>query len=202
VKLRVALVDAKRCTPLSSAALDVWHCDAGGVYSGFTSSNPDGPGRGRGLGGRPGPGMPPPPDGAPFFGSDGPPPGLPGARRARKIDGTRFLRGVQITNEQATAEIATVFITGIRARSAEAKKSNPPLTKSAGELREGERLAADGNSGADFAFAVGHAILLRRAQKPKISAIIGDGLSTGSADGLEVGGIWLNSHLTHWDPLS
>jgi protocatechuate 3,4-dioxygenase beta subunit len=110
VKLRVALVDARRCTPLSTAALDVWHCDAGGVYSGFTSSNPDGPGRGRGPGGRPGPGMPPPPDGAPFFGPNGPPPGLlPGARGPRKIDETRFLRGVQITNEQGTAEFATVY---------------------------------------------------------------------------------------------
>ena len=39
VTLRVALVDAKRCTPLSNAAIDVWHCDAGGTYSGFTAES-------------------------------------------------------------------------------------------------------------------------------------------------------------------
>lgn len=54
--LRVALVDAKRCTPLQDAALDIWHCDAMGVYSGFTANNPAGLG---GRGGRgPGPGGP------------------------------------------------------------------------------------------------------------------------------------------------
>src|SRR5580698_2754955 len=38
LQLRIALVDAKRCTPLESAALDIWHCDATGVYSGFTAN--------------------------------------------------------------------------------------------------------------------------------------------------------------------
>ena len=65
LKVRVALVDAKRCTPLSNAALDIWHCDAQGVYSGFTAN-----------GGHM-PGGPPPrgprPDGLPPGG--GPPPG-------------------------------------------------------------------------------------------------------------------------------
>ena len=33
--LRLAVVDAKNCRPIKGAAVDVWHCDAGGVYSGF-----------------------------------------------------------------------------------------------------------------------------------------------------------------------
>src|SRR5580692_5345660 len=41
VKLRVALVDASRCTPLENVSLDIWHCDALGVYSGFTGNSPE-----------------------------------------------------------------------------------------------------------------------------------------------------------------
>jgi protocatechuate 3,4-dioxygenase beta subunit len=32
--LRVAVVDAGSCEPIEGAAVDVWHCDAGGAYSG------------------------------------------------------------------------------------------------------------------------------------------------------------------------
>src|ERR1019366_243788 len=42
--LRVALVDAKRCSPLSHAAQGIWHCDALGVNCGFTANSPDGRG--------------------------------------------------------------------------------------------------------------------------------------------------------------
>ena len=33
--LRLAVVDATTCAPISGAAVDIWHADAGGVYSGF-----------------------------------------------------------------------------------------------------------------------------------------------------------------------
>jgi len=33
--LRATVVDASTCKPIRNAAVDVWHCDAGGVYSGF-----------------------------------------------------------------------------------------------------------------------------------------------------------------------
>ena len=33
--LRLAVVDAKTCRPIKGAAVDVWHCDASGTYSGF-----------------------------------------------------------------------------------------------------------------------------------------------------------------------
>jgi protocatechuate 3,4-dioxygenase beta subunit len=99
VKLRIALVNAKGCTPVENAVLDIWHCDATGVYSGFTSSNPDGPGRGRGPG-RPGEGgMPQPPPGPRGFGARGP----------RKIDPSRFLRGMQMSNSQGMVEFATLY---------------------------------------------------------------------------------------------
>jgi protocatechuate 3,4-dioxygenase beta subunit len=86
--LAVRLVDAKRCSPLRNAALDIWHCDALGVYSGFTAGGPDG-GRGGppgGRGRRPG----------------GPPP-------SRQTDATRFLRGVQISDEGGLTEFSTVY---------------------------------------------------------------------------------------------
>jgi protocatechuate 3,4-dioxygenase beta subunit len=99
--LRIALVDSKRCAPLANAALDIWHCDASGVYSGFTANSPDGFGGppGRGPGGPGGPGGPPPNFGP---GGGGPPP-------MRQTDTKRFLRGVQVTNDQGVVEFATVY---------------------------------------------------------------------------------------------
>ena len=33
--LRTTVVDASTCRPVKGAAVDIWHCDAAGVYSGF-----------------------------------------------------------------------------------------------------------------------------------------------------------------------
>jgi protocatechuate 3,4-dioxygenase beta subunit len=45
--LRLTVVDASGCTPIKDAAVDIWHCDAGGVYSGFgQASTGGGPGAG------------------------------------------------------------------------------------------------------------------------------------------------------------
>ena len=33
--LHLSVVDATTCRPISGAAVDIWHADAGGVYSGF-----------------------------------------------------------------------------------------------------------------------------------------------------------------------
>ena len=46
--LKVTVVDATGCTPIKDAAIDVWHCDAGGVYSGFSQASAGGPGGGPG----------------------------------------------------------------------------------------------------------------------------------------------------------
>ena len=35
LQLRAFVVNASTCKPIKSAAVDIWHADAGGVYSGF-----------------------------------------------------------------------------------------------------------------------------------------------------------------------
>jgi protocatechuate 3,4-dioxygenase beta subunit len=37
--LRLRVVDARTCKPIKGAAVDIWHCDALGVYSGFGSGS-------------------------------------------------------------------------------------------------------------------------------------------------------------------
>jgi protocatechuate 3,4-dioxygenase beta subunit len=55
LRLQVRVVNARTCAPLPDAAFEIWHCDAEGIYSGFTAMGsgfgPGGPGR---------PGGPPP----------------------------------------------------------------------------------------------------------------------------------------------
>src|SRR5580698_2925043 len=57
--LHIAILDSRTCEPLAGAAVDLWHCDGIGLYSGFTKSNFGPPPGGEGPGG---PGGPPPPD--------------------------------------------------------------------------------------------------------------------------------------------
>ena len=40
--LRLTVVDAATCRPLKGAAVDIWHCDAKGIYSGFVSASTGG----------------------------------------------------------------------------------------------------------------------------------------------------------------
>jgi protocatechuate 3,4-dioxygenase beta subunit len=92
MRLRVRVVNARTCAPLPEAAFDIWHCDAEGVYSGFTAMGSGfGPGRASG----------PPPDGFRRRGGRGP--------SQRKIDATRFLRGVQITDKAGMVEFETLY---------------------------------------------------------------------------------------------
>jgi protocatechuate 3,4-dioxygenase beta subunit len=44
--LRATAVNASTCKPIAGATVDIWHCDAGGVYSGFGSASTGGPGGG------------------------------------------------------------------------------------------------------------------------------------------------------------
>ena len=37
--LRVEVVEADACTPIENAAVDTWHCDAGGAYSGVSGDD-------------------------------------------------------------------------------------------------------------------------------------------------------------------
>ena len=108
VRLRTMVVDtANGCQPMENAAVDIWHCDAVGLYSGFTEQS-------LGQGG-PGGGAPPPPPGGQYGAPPGgtPPPeaGGPeaGNAAAQPTDDTTFLRGVQLTNADGVAEFETVY---------------------------------------------------------------------------------------------
>jgi protocatechuate 3,4-dioxygenase beta subunit len=39
LRLRLRVVNASTCKPIKGAAVDIWHCDAGGAYSGFGDSS-------------------------------------------------------------------------------------------------------------------------------------------------------------------
>ena len=118
VPLRFALElrHAGTCAPIPNAAIDVWHCDALGVYSGFTKTvlgpppdgGPDGPGGPRPVD----PNLRPPMD----MGPNGPPPGGPGGPEGRngppqmkQTDNLTFCRGVQITDSAGRVHFQTIF---------------------------------------------------------------------------------------------
>lgn len=114
LSLRILVLDARTCKPLPNAAVDLWHCDALGLYSGFTKQNPMGPG------GPDGPGGPPPSGsqkGSPPPGFDpqhpgnrpGPPENLGPPPHNHPSDKLTFLRGIQLTDADGTVNFRTVF---------------------------------------------------------------------------------------------
>ena len=82
--LAVTVVDATSCQPVAGAAVDIWHCDAAGEYSGFGSASgaAEAP---RGGGGGPGGGGQSP------------------------TNTRRFLRGTQITGASGVATFRTIY---------------------------------------------------------------------------------------------
>ena len=40
LKLHIGVTDIATCVPLANAAVDVWHCDAKGYYSGIAANRP------------------------------------------------------------------------------------------------------------------------------------------------------------------
>jgi protocatechuate 3,4-dioxygenase beta subunit len=40
LRLRIVVSDVNRCAPLANAAVDIWHCDARGYYSGVSANDP------------------------------------------------------------------------------------------------------------------------------------------------------------------
>ena len=112
--LRLLVMDSRTCKPLPQAAVEVWHCDALGLYAGFTKMNPLGMG----------PDGAPPHSGANWEHPPGPTPGFdpqhPGNRPAppegmgpppavRPADELTFLRGIQFTDSTGRVAFATVF---------------------------------------------------------------------------------------------
>jgi protocatechuate 3,4-dioxygenase beta subunit len=92
--LRATVVDATRCTPIRDAALDIWHCNAIGEYSGYTAMGPGGA-NGPGGGGTP-PTAPPPGGGG-------------GGGHVEPTDDLTFLRGVQLTDARGRTEFRTLY---------------------------------------------------------------------------------------------
>jgi protocatechuate 3,4-dioxygenase beta subunit len=99
--LDIAIIDERRCAPLANAVVDIWHCDALGVYSGFTKI------------GSSQPAMPPgPPPGGwedrshAGFAHDGPPPGPP--PQNKPTDKLTFLRGIQRTDSRGNVTFHTI----------------------------------------------------------------------------------------------
>jgi len=107
LSLRIAVLDARTCKPLPNAAIDIWHCDALGLYSGFTQQNPMGPG---GPGG-PGDHNGPPPDFDPAHPENhpGPPEGFGPPPENHPTDKLTFLRGIQLTAPDGSVNFRTIF---------------------------------------------------------------------------------------------
>ena len=81
--LNLRVIDGQTCRPLQNVAVEIWHCDAEGVYSGYTAMGPgDGP-------------TGPPPSGAPGGGMT-------------PTDDLTFLRGLQLTDRQGMVTFRTI----------------------------------------------------------------------------------------------
>jgi protocatechuate 3,4-dioxygenase beta subunit len=122
--MKLAVVDVATGKPIEGANVDIWHCDADGIYSGFTgasaAANPGGGQAGTQPtgGGNPPSGTPAdgqaggPPPGAPAGGqAGGPPPGGRGGPGggAQKADDKTFLRGIQPTDKTGVAMFTSVY---------------------------------------------------------------------------------------------
>ncbi|MGW4809845.1 protocatechuate dioxygenase [Kitasatospora sp. NPDC004272] len=117
VRLRLAIrvQDSETCTALPNAVVEIWHCDASGMYSGAEQLSTGG---GGGTGGGPGGGGGTPPSGAPTGAppSGGPDTGNGGGGGANDgmadltpQDDKRYLRGAQVTNQDGIVEFTTVW---------------------------------------------------------------------------------------------
>ena len=82
LRLALRVRDAESCEPIENAIVDVWHCDATGLYSGFESASQGG--GGPGGGGSPG-------------GGSGP------------TDDETYLRGAQATNSDGIVQFKTIY---------------------------------------------------------------------------------------------
>ncbi|MET9455061.1 intradiol ring-cleavage dioxygenase [Streptomyces canus] len=102
--LRLKVIDSETCKPIADAAVDIWHCDALGIYSGYESSStgggtaptdaPSGTPSGTPTG--------EPPSGAPTGGTGG-------GVHQEPTDDERYLRGTWKTDKHGQVTFRTVF---------------------------------------------------------------------------------------------
>jgi protocatechuate 3,4-dioxygenase beta subunit len=78
------VVRGDACAPLPSAVVDLWQCDAAGIYSGFAGADP-------GQGGSP--------DGRDGYGD----------AQAAATDPGRFLRGTQVAGPDGVVRLDTIY---------------------------------------------------------------------------------------------
>ncbi|MFG2131001.1 intradiol ring-cleavage dioxygenase [Streptomyces sp. NPDC048751] len=95
--LDLKVIDSETCKPIANAAVDIWHCDALGLYSGYESLSTGG-------GGAPS-GTPTgePPSGEPPAGGGG------GGGHEEPTDDKRYLRGTWKTDKQGRVTFRTIF---------------------------------------------------------------------------------------------
>ncbi|ASW57144.1 intradiol ring-cleavage dioxygenase [Plantactinospora sp. KBS50] len=106
--LNLRVIDSDSCRPLPGAGVEIWHCDALGVYSGYTSN-------GSGGGGMPPPdGTPPaPPSGDPSVPPSGDPSAPPGGGgnpggHATPTDDLTYLRGIQLADHAGRVTFTSI----------------------------------------------------------------------------------------------
>ncbi len=105
LQLQLTVLRANGCQPIPNATVEIWHCDASGVYSGYGSAQLEG----SPTLGTPSPGgatQPPPGGGTP------PPRGGPEAMGAGHMDATnseRFLRGGQLSDANGAVAFQTIY---------------------------------------------------------------------------------------------
>jgi protocatechuate 3,4-dioxygenase beta subunit len=104
--LAVRAHDLSRCTngsaptAIPNSVVEIWHCDAGGVYSGFESASNGGPGGGPGGAGGPG-------GGASGGTSDGS--YSVGDDEANPTDDGTYLRGAQVADRNGVVQFTTIY---------------------------------------------------------------------------------------------
>ncbi|MFD3835877.1 intradiol ring-cleavage dioxygenase [Streptomyces sp. NPDC058642] len=103
--LDLKVIDSETCKPIRNAAVDIWHCDALGIYSGYESLSTGGGGTA--------------PTGAPSGTPTGtptgePPSGAPSGGTGRGVhqeptDDERYLRGTWRTDKNGKVTFKTIF---------------------------------------------------------------------------------------------
>ncbi|KUN24226.1 dioxygenase [Streptomyces antibioticus] len=107
--LNLKVIDAETCKPIANAAVDIWHCDALGIYSGYESLSTGGGGT------APTDAPTDAPSGTPSGTPTGEPPsgapsgGTGGGGHEEPTDDERYLRGTWKTDKQGRVAFRTIF---------------------------------------------------------------------------------------------
>ncbi|MFJ9739519.1 intradiol ring-cleavage dioxygenase [Streptomyces sp. NPDC101166] len=107
--LDLTVIDAETCKPVADAAVDLWHCDALGLYSGYESLSTGGGGGGAPTGEPPSGTPTGTPTGAPPSGAPTGGPGGGGGGHEEPTDDKRYLRGTWRTDRQGRVTFRTIF---------------------------------------------------------------------------------------------